>query len=141
MNKIYVASKAYHRPSWRQWRDRGLKITSRWIDVPDEFIGRTLPQELDFVQLWTHCIEDVINADVLVLYCGQGDVLKGAILELGAALAMSKPCFICGDRESVLNNGTWLHHPGIFDMTGLAIDYVMGFAAGFDPRKHHGKES
>lgn len=139
-NKIYIASKAEYRPAWREWRAKGLTFTSRWIDIDDKYIGRTLPPEYDFTELWTHCVEDVVNADVLVLYCASEDVLKGAILELGVALAMNKPCFVVGDRDAVLRNGSWLHHPGVWDMTDYLLEYVMGFAAGFDPKADHGKE-
>lgn len=135
INKIYIASKAHHRPIWRLYRDnKGIAFTSRWINVPDEFIGRSLPEELDFKQLWIECVEDVINADILVLFCEEGDVLKGALFEMGIALAAGKMILACGHKETILKNGSWIAHPLIFDMTEYPIDYVLGFASGFDAK-------
>lgn len=109
--KIYIASKALHRPQWRDYRKLGVPIISRWIDTPDEHLDRELPAGFDFAQLWTQCVEDVVAADVTVVYVEHGEVLKGAILEVGVALGLGKKVVACGPMSTFLANGTWIHHP------------------------------
>lgn len=110
---IYIASKAKHRPQWRDFRSMGVPIISRWIDVPDEHLDRELPPGFDFDRLWTQCLEDVTRADITVVYVEEGEVLKGAILEVGAALSLRRPVIACGPMSAFLANGTWIYHPGI----------------------------
>ncbi len=131
MNKIYTASKACHRPTWRGYRDLGLMITSRWIDVDDSYIGSNLPDHYDTSKLWTQCVADVLAADVLVLYWLKGERLKGALVEVGCAFAVDTPVIMCGDTPTA-DEGSWMGHPLCFDQTGMPIDLAMGFAAGFD---------
>lgn len=122
--KIYIASKAYHRPYWRRARDRaGVPIISRWIDVEDKFIGTIFgdPECLDYTKLWVECVDDVKACDVLVVYVDrdrkhEGDVsevLKGALLEVGVALGLGKRVIAVGSPDHFLSNGTWLNHPNI----------------------------
>ena len=105
--KIYIASKAVRRPRWRELRAAGAPFNSRWIDTDDN-----LPDDqLDFAELWTWCIEDVRDCDILIAVVAPGERLKGVLVEIGAALAFGKRVILLGDpgRE----NGTWMNHPGI----------------------------
>lgn len=123
--KVYIASKANHRATWRSIRDllvagdEPVRINSRWIDVADRYTAD--PQGLDYTLLWTHCIEDVINCDVLICYVDRGETLKGALIEVGVALASNKRIVLLGNREDYLNNGTWLNHPGVEHWAGMDV--------------------
>lgn len=121
--RIYIASKACHRPLWREFREAGHNIISRWIDVPDKYSED--PEGLDFTQLWQWCVEDVISCDALVCHVEPGEVLKGAILEVGVALAHNKRVILLGPRREYLNNGTWINHPGIEHWEHFRIGEVL----------------
>ncbi len=121
--KIYIASKANHRPTWRLLRDEGVPIISRWIDVDDKY--SVDPAELDFQALWDTCVEDVLACDVLVCYVEPGEVLKGAILELGIAIGAGKKILLVGDREDYLKNGTWFNYRGCDHRVGWEIEEVL----------------
>lgn len=120
---IYVASKANHRPMWREFRERGIVINSRWIDIDDKY--SVDPCGLDYSSLWSMCIEDVLRCDVVIVYALSGEVLKGALVEVGAALALNKRVILTGQKESYTDNGTWINHPGIVDCTGRIIRRVF----------------
>jgi hypothetical protein len=106
--RIYVASKTKHAPMWRRLRDEGWPIISTWIDEAGE--GETS----DFTDLWRRCIEEAKSASRVILYHEQGDVLKGAFVEIGAALATGVPVFVVGDPP-----GSWVHHPGVIQVADL----------------------
>jgi hypothetical protein len=93
--KIYTASKVKHAPMWRDLRSRGAEIVSTWIDEAGE--GETA----DYADLSLRCLAEVVRADCVILYCEPGDVLKGALIEVGAALAVSRPVFCVGECESL----------------------------------------
>lgn len=132
MPGIYIASKAKHRPHWRDLRDtRRIPIISRWIDTSDEFIDTSRDPALDYRQLWLYCIQDVRRCDILVAVAFPGDRLKGVAVEVGAALAMEKRIYLIGDIGA--DNGTWDEHPGIkrinCEMTFPAIAEKMATLA------------
>lgn len=105
--KIYIASKAAHRPRWVKLRRKGAPFNSRWIDIPEE-----MPDEnINFPLLWSWCLEDVQKCDILVAVVDPSERLKGVLIEIGAALAFGKRVIVLGDpgRE----NGTWVNHPNI----------------------------
>lgn len=128
MNKIYIASKAIHRPHWREYRGEGLPIISRWIDVDDKY--STDPEGLDYEALWDICVEDVSQADALVIYAEPDEVLKGAILELGLAIGQNKLIAMCGDLETFKQNGSWWSYRLMHDFTGHTIGYTLRTIAG-----------
>lgn len=79
---IYMASKAVaHGPRWQALREEGWPIISTWIDEsqPDA--------TLDWPDLWERCLAEVTSAEVCIVYMEPGEVLKGAWVEVGAALA------------------------------------------------------
>ena len=135
INSIYTASKACHRPMWREFREAGLRITSRWIDVDDSYIGRDLPPDYDLARLWNECVEDVSKADVLVLYWEKGERLKGALVEVSCALALGKPVILCGDKLSI-EEGSWYGHPFCIDMSECPVAFAMGFATGYEAKRN-----
>lgn len=120
--KIYIASKARHRPRWRDLRDnRGYDIISHWIDTPDEYSDD--PTGLDYDKLWRTCIQDVKDCDTLVLYVETDEHLKGALVELGIALALGKDIIVTGDLG---DNGTW-HHMSKVEVSEKTMEDVLAY--------------
>jgi hypothetical protein len=91
---IYVASKTKHAEMWRLLRTN-MHIESTWIDEAGE--GETD----DYSELAARCLREVQSSSALVLYCQPGDVLKGALIEVGAALAFGIPVYCVGTCESL----------------------------------------
>ena len=92
---IYTASKTTHAEKWRRLRARGHDIISTWIDEAGE------GQSADYAELAQRCIDEAAAADITILYCQPGEILKGALLEAGAALAAGKEVRCVGDCESI----------------------------------------
>lgn len=109
--KIYIASKANHRPSWRELRDEGYPINARWIDTDDKFT--VCSDGLNYPVLWEMCHQDIYHADVLVCYAELGERHKGSLIEIGMALAFETPVILCGDTRAFEENGTWLNHRNV----------------------------
>lgn len=103
---IYVASKTIHAPRWRKLRDSGVNIISSWIDEAGE--GETV----DMGELWVRNIDEAFNAAALVALNRGGELMKGALAEIGAALAGETPVFWAG-RESDFEGEeiTLVRHP------------------------------
>jgi len=111
---IYVASRASlpeHPARWRALRTAGWPIVSTWIDEagPDE--------TADLGELWTRIMQEVSSARGLVLYVGSDDFpLKGALIEVGAALALGKRVGLYApgvllEERSMRPLGSWAAHP------------------------------
>lgn len=98
---IYVASKASHGQMWRTMRGDGVPIISTWIDEcgPGESPCLT--------DLWARNVSEASSAIALVAYAQPGDVPKGALVEIGAALACGVPVFWVGPHDGQ----TIVHHP------------------------------
>lgn len=93
--KIYITSKTKHAGRWRELRAAGVNIISTWIDEAGA------GQSRDLSDLATRCINEAKSADRLILYCESSDVLKGALIEAGAALAAGVPVFVVGSAASL----------------------------------------
>lgn len=102
MSGIYIASKSKHGPRWRALRAQGYPICSSWIDECEE--GATS----DWVDLWTRCVSEAAGADVLIVYAEWGEILTGALVEVGAALACGVRVFTVG-----LNGQNFTRHPRV----------------------------
>lgn len=96
--KIYVASKTKHAPMWKQLRDEGFPIVSSWIDEAG------LEETLDWNDLWSRCINEASTATTLIVYVLPGEILKGALVEVGAALSHNVPIIIIGNPTK---QGSW----------------------------------
>lgn len=125
-NGIYVASRASIPEMAKMWRDlraEGIPIVSTWIDEAGE--GETA----DLSALWVRISREVASAQALVLYAGPSHFsLKGALIEVGMALAHGKPVFavlpmVDFEYPSMRPVGSWLRHPlvTICDSTHSAI--------------------
>ena len=117
--QVYVASKSNLHGYWRTWQATGMRdgfeIISTWIDEGDE--GATA----DWSDLWVRCVTEAAMADVLVAFYRPGDVWKGALVEIGAALAADKPVYVVGNPP-----GSWTSHPNVhrFPSVTRAFDAI-----------------
>lgn len=92
---IYTASKTKHAHKWRALREQGFNVISTWID--EAGLGESESLE----DLAHRCISEASGADLFILYCEPGDVLKGALMELGAALASHAEIYVVGECDSL----------------------------------------
>jgi hypothetical protein len=109
--RTYIASKTKYAPKWRDLRSAGYEIISTWIDEAG------LGESSDLQDLAIRCIDEASFADRLILYVQPDETLKGALIEVGAALANQVPVFVVGVNEqliSALNN-----HPYWFECISL----------------------
>lgn len=103
-SRLYVASKVKHADMWREFRDTwGAPIISTWIDEAEE--GQTA----DYRELAERCVREVQSATAVILYCQPGEVLEGALLEVGAALAFGIPVYCVGTCDSL--SRVFTQHP------------------------------
>src|SRR5689334_21817984 len=110
--RIYVASKTKHAGKWLEFRDRGYNIISTWIDEAGPGQSKSLSD------LARRCIEEAKSADVLIVYAEEGDTpLKGAYIEIGAALANNIPIYAVGPVISETN--CFPHHAFWFKLDSL----------------------
>jgi hypothetical protein len=112
---IYIASRSKHAPKWRVLRDDGVPILSSWIDEagPGETVSWTF--------LWDKCITESTCAAVFILYREEGEVLRGAYLEMGAALANGVPVIYVGpDDGNVAKNQRLYRAESIEDALAIA---------------------
>ena len=107
---VYVASKTYYARLWRNYRELGWNIISTWIDEAE--VGQTK----DFTDLWSRCVSEASRADILILYHTEGDVLKGALVEVGAALASGKEVWKVGNWAG----DSFKHHPKVRSFNNLS---------------------
>jgi len=91
---IYVASKTKHAARWKGMRASGTPIISTWIDLA---IDKAKDGAVDHADLWDRCIEEAASSTAVVVYFEEGEVFKGAYVEVGAALASKVPVFLVGD--------------------------------------------
>lgn len=92
---FYIASKVKHAHLWIKLRDNGYKITSSWIDEAGQ--GQTK----DYTELAERCLRDIKVASFVVLFCSHGELLKGALIEAGMALALGKEVRCVGNCHSI----------------------------------------
>jgi hypothetical protein len=89
---------------WRELKAKGWPIVSSWIyeDGPG--------QTEDMSELWLRCISEVRTSSAVVVYAEQGDLpLKGALVEVGAALTNRIPVYVVSEVDL----GSWTKHPDV----------------------------
>lgn len=100
---VYTASKTKYAPMWQGLRLSGINVISTWIDEAE--VGDTD----DLADLWDRCIEEASTCDVLLAYRGASDeILKGAFIEIGAALSAGAHVFLAGPFEE-----SFTHHQSV----------------------------
>lgn len=110
MSGIYTASKTAHAHRWRSAREQGFPIIATWID--EAGVGETA----DFMDLWDRCVSEAMRADCVILYREPGEALKGALVEVGAALACGNTVLFAGDPDGL---GSFLNHRHVERCEGL----------------------
>jgi len=136
---VYVASKVWHAPAWREHRaDLELEglvhVTSRWIDYADDS---------DIVQnrkgeLWQHCLEDIQSADAMIVYCGRFDEQqRGVLVEAGHAIALGKPVICINTCQTFtaldgVSDVAFTRHPKWWWANGSAAYDLQGVATSQD---------
>lgn len=103
---IYTASKTRHADKWRRLRaeDPRFRVNATWID--EAGAGQTKC----FTDLWRRCVAEASAADALLLYVEEGEQLKGALVEVGAALATGTPVYVVGPDDVREMTGSWVYH-------------------------------
>lgn len=104
---LYTASKVRHASKWIALKKEGWPIISTWIHEAGE--GQTS----DYKDLWTRCVREACAASVTLVYVEEGDILKGGLVEVGAALAAGKPVFVLAGPEDLKALGSWVNHPKV----------------------------
>jgi len=110
----YIASRASlpeRSAAWRKLRDvDGYKITSSWIDEAGA------GESSDLGELWSRIENEIAFSERLILYVEPDDFpLKGALVEIGIALAHRIPIWIVApgvaiDPVSFRPLGSWVNH-------------------------------
>lgn len=100
-NSVYIASRTRHAARWRQLRANGFHIISTWIDEAGPGESACMKD------LWGRCVREASMASRLIVYAEPEDLLKGALVEVGAALAHGVPVFVVGTSPSV---SSWTNH-------------------------------
>jgi hypothetical protein len=122
---VYMASKVIHGTRWVElfgsFKAIGLELLSTWVH------GDLLAPDCDkdCIDLWQRCLNESASADVLILYREPGEQLKGALVELGAALAAGRAIITVGDFEGA---GSWPALPQI--RHAKSMDAAMMMAQG-----------
>lgn len=111
---VYVASKIDHFGMWREyrrkWKARNIDIVSSWIDKIDPVHGDAHVTPLRFAGEWIENYREVTAAKAVIAYGAPGDVLRGALIEVGIAMGQHKPIIIVGP-EDLPSWGSWQYHP------------------------------
>lgn len=112
MIRVYPSSKVKHAPMWRKLQQEVPHVffDARWIKRAEK---EEQMQGDDFHDLWKECQEDIKDADVLLVYAEDGDQLKGALVEVGMALAFGVQVMLVTAVEDKHVFGTWMHASGV----------------------------
>lgn len=103
--KVYIASKMHHAPKWREAYSReDIHVVSRWPFLETQVDDR--PSNCR--KFWQDDFTDVQSCAVLILFAEEGENLRGALVEVGIALALGKFVIVIGEHH---DHGTWWHHP------------------------------
>jgi len=114
---IYVASKSKMGPEWKRWREAGIPIISTWIDECG-------PGESNLPALWTRCIQEASSAQVLVLVHNEGEVQKGSLVEMGAALKSGASVIWVGPEYLSAQ-----HHPLVQHAQSVEVAMAMAMTS------------
>lgn len=127
--KVYVASKVKYAPMWLEMKTEilelyGMNVTSSWIHEAEE--GQTS----DYEDLTLRCFRELMECDFVILFSNnEEEILKGALMEVGAALVQNKPVFYIGPPNQVSISRVFRKHPYWFDLvySNDVADFSFGF--------------
>ena len=106
--KIYFASKIKHAKKWRDFAldNPTVHMVSRW-----PYLEHFTPDTEEYARnFWEADFLDIKSCDALVVYGEEGDHLRGALVEVGFALAHNKPVYVVDEHDDY---GTWQYHDGV----------------------------
>lgn len=107
---IYSASKIWHAKRWQYMRDTlGYNINATWIDIPcgspSDPTGAKLLTDEEKCDLWVDCSNQTRDCDMLICYAEKNDEQRGALVEIGGALANDNPVYLIGNCPSFMVAG------------------------------------
>lgn len=112
MIRVYPSSKVKHALMWRELQNTVPHVffNARW---PHRAKKESELNHDDFRDLWMECKEDIMDSDAVLVYAEDGEVLKGALVEVGIAIANDIPVILVTTDENRLAYGTWIHTDGV----------------------------
>ena len=110
---IYIASKTIHAESWKSLRDDAeVDVISSWIDEAGP------GESIDLADLSRRCIKESTTCKAMIVFSLKEEYLKGALIEMGAALAAGKTVYLAGP---VLPEGSaFTKHPNVIQCEGIS---------------------
>lgn len=120
MLRVYTASKLEEAEMWLEIQKThpGVFFHARWLKHTQ--IG-TQDKAKRAQEFWIQDEEDVVGSDVVLVFARDGQVMKGALVEAGMAIAMGIPVIVVGDHPAY---STWVYHPGV--MRVATLDEALG---------------
>lgn len=113
---IYIASKVKHAERWRAVASMH-PVSSTWIYEAGN--GETS----DFDHLWRRCMAEAASSNALVIYREPDEILKGAWIEMGIAMAAGVPVHAVGIEEfTVAKYSAITHHRTMGAAVAAALD-------------------
>jgi hypothetical protein len=101
-----------------------MNVISSWIHEAEE--GQTS----DYEDLTLRCFRELIDCDFVILFSNDDEeFLKGALMEVGAALVQNKPVFYIGPPNQVSISRVFRKHPYWFDLVHSSV--VPNFSSEF----------
>lgn len=125
--KIYLASKLHHSDFARSLvvsNTYDVTWTNRW----QWFEGVVSDSEESASHFWENDFDDVDAADCVIVLGKKADVLKGALVEAGYAIAQGKSVYAVGKSSSF---GTWASSQRVMRFRNVhdAIDHIFSARA------------
>jgi hypothetical protein len=107
MIRVYTASKISTAPEWRD-----IHATHPHVHFHARWLKHNLkgtPDRADFAsKFWLEDERDVHDCEALIVWAREGEHLRGALVEVGMAIAFGKPVIVVGTHADY---STWQHHP------------------------------
>jgi hypothetical protein len=113
--RVYTASKLTDAPLWRSLEKDWPHVIfhARWLRHID--VGTPDTPKLA-ASYWLEDEQDVVSADALIVYSESNTPLRGALVEIGMAIAFGVSVIVVGDNPAF---GTWQYHPGVHRVPDL----------------------
>lgn len=107
---IYSASKIWQAKRWQYMRDvLGYNINATWIDIPcgtpENPTGAKMLTDAEKCELWVACSNQTRDCDMLICYAEKDEEQRGALVEIGGALANDNPVYLIGNCPSFMVAG------------------------------------
>ena len=110
MIRVYTASKLAVAPFWKELQAKWAKdvfFHARWLRHVEVGTPDT-PENAAY--FWMEDEQDVETADALIVYARLEDHIRGALVEVGMAIAKNVPVIVIGTHPDY---GTWQYHGGV----------------------------